>query len=164
MLPYIGTLEKDNITYRERLLDNSLIVIERNLWFGSFDFRKTPEMQSMVQGQGIIDIVNTYLNLALRFGVVGLALFVAFFASALLSLRKTLRTFADKDEHLCRLGRSLLATLLGILVTIFTVSSITFIPVVYWSLAGVAVAYVQMVRRFKLAHAAGIVGVGLPAR
>lgn len=105
MLPYIGTLEKDNITYRERLLDNSLIVIERNLWFGSFDFRKTPEMQSMVQGQGIIDIVNTYLNLALRFGVVGLALFVAFFASALLSLRKTLRTFADKDEHLCRLGR-----------------------------------------------------------
>lgn len=58
----------------------------------------------------------------------------------------------------------LLATLLGILITIFTVSSITFIPVVYWSLAGVAVAYVQMVRRFKLAHAAGIVGVGLPAR
>jgi len=164
MLPYIGNLEKDNITYRERLLDNSLIVIKRNLWFGSFDFRKTPEMQSMVQGQGIIDIVNTYLNQALRFGVVGLGLFVAFFACAVLSVRKTLRTFTDKDDEMCRLGRSLAATLLGIMVTIFTVSSITFIPVVYWSITGVAVAYVQMVRRHKLAHTADIVRAGLPAR
>lgn len=41
----------------------------------------------------------------------------------------------------------LLATLTGILVIIFTVSSITFIPVVYWSIAGLGVAYIQMVRR-----------------
>ena len=63
MLPFIGNLEKENITYRERLMDNSWIVIQRNPLFGSFDFRNTPEMQSMIQGDGIIDIVNTYINL-----------------------------------------------------------------------------------------------------
>ncbi|MNC40799.1 hypothetical protein D3C75_895330 [compost metagenome] len=56
-------------------------------------------------------------------------------------------SFADKDDERRQLGRVLLATLIGILVIIFTVSSITFIPVVYWSIAGLGVAYIQMVRR-----------------
>jgi len=43
LLPFIGSVEKENITYRERLIDNSLIVIERNPWFGSVDYRRTPE-------------------------------------------------------------------------------------------------------------------------
>lgn len=33
----------------------------------------------MIQGQGIIDIVNTTINVALQVGLVGLTLFVAFF-------------------------------------------------------------------------------------
>lgn len=147
LLPFIGTVDKDNITYRERLMDNSWIVIQRNPLFGSFDFRNTPEMQSMIQGEGIIDIVNTYINLALRVGLVGLGLFVAFFAAVLHGIRKAMRSFPDKDDERRQLGRALLATLVGILVIIFTVSSITFIPVVYWTIAGLGVAYVQMVRR-----------------
>nr|WP_225777942.1 O-antigen ligase family protein [Pseudomonas sp. Marseille-Q3773] len=147
LLPFIGTVDKENITYRERLMDNSWIVIQRNPLFGSFDFRNTPEMQSMIQGEGIIDIVNTYINLALRVGLVGLGLFVAFFAAVLHGIRKAMRSFPDKDDERRQLGRALLATLVGILVIIFTVSSITFIPVVYWTIAGLGVAYVQMVRR-----------------
>ena len=139
LLPFIGNLEKENITYRERLMDNSWIV--------------TPEMQSMIQGEGIIDIVNTYINLALRVGLVGLTLFVGFFVSILFGLRKALRAFPDRNEEGRLLGRALLATLLGILVIIFTVSSITVIPVVYWSIAGVSVAYIQMVRRARQAEA-----------
>lgn len=149
LLPFVGNLEKENITYRQRLLDNSWITIQRNPLFGSFDFRSTPEMQSMIQGEGIIDIVNSYISMALRFGLVGLALFVAFFASVLLAIYKALRAFPDKEDEHRRLGRSLLATLLGILVIIFTVSSITVIPVVYWSVGGLGVAYVQMVRRLR---------------
>ncbi|MFG0500283.1 O-antigen ligase family protein [Pseudomonas sp. YQ_13] len=147
LLPFIGNLEKENITYRERLMDNSWIVIQRNPLFGSFDFRNTPEMQAMIQGDGIIDIVNTYINLALRVGLIGLGLFVAFFAVVLLGIRRAMLSFADKDDERRQLGRVLLATLIGILVIIFTVSSITFIPVVYWSIAGLGVAYIQMVRR-----------------
>ncbi|MFK0310277.1 O-antigen ligase family protein [Pseudomonas sp. NPDC090233] len=151
LLPFIGSVDNENITYRERLLDNSWIVIQRYPLFGSFDFRNTPEMQSMIQGEGIIDIVNTYINLALRIGLVGLSLFVGFFACVLLGIRKTLRTFTDRDDPYRELGRVLLATLIGILVTIFTVSSITVIPVIYWSIGGLGIAYIQMVRR--LAHA-----------
>lgn len=147
LLPFIGNLEKENITYRERLMDNAWIVIQRNPLFGSFDFRNTPEMQSMIQGEGIIDIVNSYINLALHVGLVGLGLFVAFFAVVLRGLYKAMRSFDDKDDERRQLGRVLLATLIGILVIIFTVSSITFIPVVYWSIAGLAVAYTHMVRR-----------------
>jgi len=164
LLPYIGNIEKENITYRERLMDNSWIVIQRNPLFGSFDFRNTPEMQSMIQGEGIIDIVNTYINLALRIGLVGLALFVGFFACVVLGIRKTLRTFTDRDDPYRELGRVLLATLLGILVTIFTVSSITVIPVIYWSVGGLGIAYIQMVRRLGQADATQPANVSLQPR
>ncbi|MCU1761126.1 O-antigen ligase family protein [Pseudomonas sp. 14P_8.1_Bac3] len=148
LLPFIGSVDVDNITYRQRLFDNAIIVIQRNPLFGSFDYRNTPEMQSMIQGEGIIDIVNTYIGVALSFGLVGLTLFVAFFATVLLGIRKAMRSF-PKDDETRRLGRALLATLVGILVTIVTVSSITIIPVVYWSVAGLGVAYIQMTRRLK---------------
>ncbi|WP_283180692.1 O-antigen ligase family protein [Pseudomonas svalbardensis] len=149
LLPFIGTVEVENITYRQRLIDNAVIVIQRNPWLGSFNFRSTPEMQSMIQGQGIIDIVNTYIGIALSFGLVGLTLFVVFFVSVLQGIRKGMRSFPNEDDEARRLGRALLATLAGILITIVTVSSITVIPVVYWSVAGLGVAYAQMARRLK---------------
>jgi O-antigen ligase len=93
--------------------------------------------------------VNTYINVALQVGLVGLTLFVAFFVTVLLGIRKAMRSFPDKDDERRRLGRALLATLAGIMVTIVTVSSITFIPIVYWSVAGLGVAYVQMARKLK---------------
>ncbi|WP_449432907.1 O-antigen ligase family protein [Pseudomonas putida] len=164
LLPFVGTVDNDNITYRERLLDNSWIVIQRYPLFGSFDFRNTPEMQSMIQGEGIIDIVNTYLGLALRIGLVGLGLFVGFFACVLLGIYKAMRTFADKDDPLRRLGQALLATLVGILVIIFTVSSITVIPVVYWSIGGLGMAYIQMVRGFAHNPARHVAGADLQPR
>jgi len=149
LLPFIGTVEVENITYRQRLIDNAVIVIQRNPWLGSFDYRSTPEMQSLTQGQGIIDIVNTYIGVALSVGLIGLALFVLFFISVLQGIRKGMRSFPNKDNEARRLGRALLATLAGILITIVTVSSITVIPVVYWSVAGLGVAYAQMARRLK---------------
>ena len=147
LLPFIGTTEKGNIDYREKLIDNSMIVIERNLWFGSRDFLDTPEMEAMRQGQGIIDIVNSYIAVALKTGVVGLALFGGFFLVTLTGIFRAMRSLADRDGETYVLGRMLLATLLATLLIIFTVSSIAFIPLVYWSLAGMGVAYVQMVRR-----------------
>jgi O-antigen ligase len=146
LLPYIGTTETGNITYREDLFANAMIVIKRNPLLGSIDYLNTSEMQSMMQGQGIIDIVNSYLAIALESGLIGLLLFASFFTTIALGIRKALRTFPYKDDEAPRLGRALLATLIGVLVTITTVSSISVIPVVYWSLAGLGVAYIQMVR------------------
>jgi O-antigen ligase len=161
LLPFIGTVDVENITYRQRLIDNSVIVIQRNPWLGSFDYRNTPEMQSMIQGEGVIDIVNTYIALALDIGLIGLTLFVVFFATVLLSIRRAMRSVPNKDDEARRLGRALLAVLAGILVTIFTVSSITVIPVVYWSVAGLGVAYAEMVRRLKRTETASTASANL---
>lgn len=144
-LPFIGSIEKGNIDYRQQLLNNSIIIIERNFWVGSTDYLKTPEMQAIMQGQGIIDIVNTYLEIALDKGILGLSLFAFFFLSVLSGVHRAMRQLSANDNDMRQLGRSLFATLVGILVMIFTVSSITIIPIVYWSIAGLGVAYIQMV-------------------
>jgi hypothetical protein len=147
LLPFIGSVDKFNIDYRDKLIDNTLIVIDRNPWFGSVDFARAPEMQEMIQGEGIIDVVNTYLLMALQIGYVGTGLFVGFFVLVGWSIFAGFRRLPEKggEEHL--LGRALLAALLAVLLIIFTVSPITVIPVVYWSVAGLGVAYTQMCRR-----------------
>jgi O-antigen ligase len=147
MLPFIGNVEKENIDYRQRLFANSVIVIERNPWLGSVNYRQAPEMQELQQGQGIIDIVNTYLGVALESGLVGLSLFTGFFVAVLWGIYRGLRHIRDKTDECHLLGRALLATLVAILVILVTVSSITVIPIVYWSVAGVGVAYSRMVQR-----------------
>ena len=147
LLPFIGTTEKANVDYRQDLLTNSMIVIQRNPWFGSVNYLETPEMQAMLTGGNIIDVVNTYIGVALQNGFVGLGLFVGFFALVVISVYRAMSSLPDKDSEERLLGRALLATLLAILVIIFTVSSITVIPIVYWSVAGLCVAYTQMVKQ-----------------
>ena len=149
LLPFIGSMDKGSVDYRSDLLTNSMIVIQRNLWFGSNNFLDTPEMEALRQGEGIIDIVNSYIGITLEYGVVGLGLFVSFFALVLLGIFRAMRSISDKSSEEYLLGRVLLSTLLAILVTIFTVSSISLIPIIYWSVAGLGVAYVQMVRKMQ---------------
>jgi hypothetical protein len=60
-----------------------------------------------------------------------------------------MRSIRDINSEERLLGRALLATLLAILLIIFTVSNISFIPIVYWSVAGLGAAYAEMVRRQK---------------
>ncbi len=147
LLPFIGTTEKATIDYRDQLLTNSLIVIQHNPWFGSINFRDEPEMVAMRQNNGLIDIVNAFVAIGMESGLVGLGLFVAFFALTLLGIYRAMHLISDKDSEEYLLGRALLATILGIMVTIGTVSSITIIPIVYWSVAGLGVAYAQMIRK-----------------
>ncbi len=147
LLPFIGTTEKANIDYRQDLLTNSMIIIQRNPWFGSVNYLETPEMQAMLTGGNIVDVVNTYIGVALQNGFVGLGLFVGFFTLVVIGVYRAMHSLSDKDSEEYLLGRALLATLLAILVIIFTVSSITVIPIVYWSVAGLGVAYVQMLRK-----------------
>jgi O-antigen ligase len=169
LLPFIGSTEKGSVDYRQNLLNTSIIVIKRNPWFGSVNYLDTPEMESIRTGEGIIDIVNSYLQIVLETGLVGLGLFVSFFALILLGIYRTMRSIRDQNSEERLLGRALLATLLAILLIIFTVSSIAIIPIVYWSVAGLGVAYAIMVRKqrweARLKHAHSLKkNSGLPER
>ncbi|MDP3715626.1 MAG: O-antigen ligase family protein, partial [Burkholderiales bacterium] len=147
LLPFIGSASTDNVDYRQRLAEISMQVIMENPFFGAFDYFYSPAMQELRQGQGIIDIVNTSLAIGLGSGLVGLALFAGFFVTVAIGIFKGMRLRADRNDESYALGQCLLATLLGIMVMIATVSSITVIPVIYWSVAGLGVAYARMLRK-----------------
>jgi O-antigen ligase len=152
-LPFIGSVDEENITYRQRLLEVAIQVISQNPLFGAIDASYLERMEELRQGQGIIDIVNTYVGVALSNGLVGLSLFSGFFIVVAFGIFKGMRNLTDrKSEHL-RLGRALFSTLIGILVIIFTVSSISVIPAIYWSVAGLGVAYARMLRLAKVSEA-----------
>jgi O-antigen ligase len=140
LIPFIGETERENIDYRGSLFDNSLPVIMRNPLFGSPDYINSPEMEAMRQGQGIIDVVNTYLQIALAYGLVTLFFFVAIFMSIGLKLLVFLRRSPDTSAEPVELCRSILAIICGIMVTIATVSSVSYVPIVYWCFAGVGSA------------------------
>lgn len=144
LLPFIGENEAGSVEYREDLLTQALPVIERNFWFGSTDYLFAPEFQIMYSG-GIIDIVNTYLGVALDYGMVGLGFFAGAFILATLNTVQAIRRVRRGHGPAILLGRSLLAVLLSIMLTIYTVSSIGAVPIVYWLFLGMCVAYHQMV-------------------
>jgi O-antigen ligase len=150
ILPF-ASIDPESVDYRQQLFENAVKTIARNPWLGSKDYWYAPEMQALIQGQNIIDIVNHYLKIALDSGLVGLALFVAFFAVILLALRRVIRFDAVRDPDLGTGARAVLATLVAILATIATVSSIGFIPYIYWSCAALGVAFVRIAHRQRMA-------------
>jgi hypothetical protein len=150
MLPFVGQVDAGNVDYRSDLLTNAMIVIGRYPFFGSMHYLQEPELRAMIQGDGIIDIVNSYIAVALDYGLVGLALFAGVFLTSLLQLRRARRTLKAVHPEADLLARVLLVTLSAVLLIIFTVSSITAIPVVYWCFAGLCAAYALMVRSAAL--------------
>lgn len=142
LLPFVGEEEQGNVQYRADLLPASLPVIERNLLFGSSSFLEAPELRVMMQGEGIIDIVNSYLGVTLHAGLVGLILFAGIFLSSLQVLWRGMRwarQTADPDGF--ALGRALFASVVSIMFIIVTVSSIFAVPVIYFSVVGISCAY-----------------------
>lgn len=146
LIPFIGNVDTANIDYRQRLMLNAAQIIWQYPWLGSVDYLDRLADMGMKQGQGIIDVVNTYARVALRSGLVGLACFAGVLLTAWLAAlraRKMSRRAGERDS--ADLGRGLAAAQLAVIVTIGTVSSIGVIPWVYWCLAGMLVAYARVV-------------------
>ncbi len=149
MLPFVGTGEAGTVTYRQRLLEVFVPIILNNPFSGASNYLNSAAAESLRQGEGIIDLVNTFLAVGLKSGLVGLGLFVGVFLAAMLDIWRRMRLNGDRTTEDYRLGLTLLSVIIGVLVIIFTVSSITVIPYIYWLLCGLGVAY-----RFALAPSA----------
>lgn len=143
-LPFIGTVDSFNVLYRQRLLDVSIEVILQRPFFGAYDFMANPMLEQMRQGEGIIDIVNSYLGVALRNGLVGLALFLGFSLSVVWGIVRGIRLSPVDSEH-HRAGRALLAATAAAMVTIATLSLILTVSMTYFTVLGLGVGYWQMV-------------------
>lgn len=146
LMPFVGTVDALTVTYRQRLFEVSIEVIKQNLFFGNFNYMSLPAMQQLIQGQGIIDMVNTYVGIALASGIVGLALFSGFFIAIAAGIARCMHRLADLKDERHILGRALLSVLLGILIIIATASSAYIVPIIYWSVAGLGVGYARTMR------------------
>lgn len=146
LVPFFGTVEAGNVEYRQRLMENASILVWRHPLLGSPDYEQRLAEMGMVQGQGIVDVVNTYVQVALRSGLAGLALFGGVLAAALLAALRGRRLALRSGEPMAAdLGRSLAAAQVAVIVTIGSVSSIVVIPWLYWCLAGMLVGYGRVV-------------------
>lgn len=154
LLPFVGSVEAENVTYRSLLIDRALIVFWQNPIFGSLHYIYNPVLEEMRQGQGIIDIVNSYIGVALPYGLVGLLLFVAPSLYALQTSWTTSRRVAKADLTGEAAGRALAASMVGILVVIGTVSHYFHIPIVHWMVVSLCVAYTASAPGWRLGPAA----------
>ena len=144
-LPFFGSGGVESVTYRQRLFEVSISVLLQNPFFGAFDSLLNSALEELRQGQGIIDLVNSYIGVALSTGFIGLTLFVGIFFTAAISVLRARRYVMIVDPDGEALGRSLLATLAGIMITIATASNVNAISLVYWTVAGLCVAYVRVI-------------------
>lgn len=120
--------------YRVDLFHNSLIAIKDNIYFGSKFFIDHPALQASIQGQGIIDIVNSYVGFALNYGVPMLALLVLVLFKVIVRLVK-LRKQAENSQGAQLIewqARTILAIIVGAFIMVATVSLVDRIAQYLW--------------------------------
>lgn len=131
-----------NVIYRQRLLTESMALIQQSPWWGVPNY--VDQMQDLRQGEGIIDLVNTYLVVTLNVGCVGLIMYVVPFV---VSLWRGTRGKPAADIALRREGTVWLALTVAVLMAIFTVSPITIVqPIIIWT-AALAIGRMQELHR-----------------
>lgn len=145
-LPFIGKVDQFNVDYRDQLIHHSMLVIKKYPFFGSFEATYEPEMQEMVQGEGIIDLVNYYLQITLYTGIVGLTLLLSFFASFTVPLLKHINRFKDQTSLAYLFGKSLFTLLIGTFITIATLSALNMVNTTLFVLAGLTVSYIRVTK------------------
>ncbi|MBX2808510.1 MAG: O-antigen ligase family protein [Cellvibrionaceae bacterium] len=123
--------------YRLDLIMNSLNAVRANLLFGAADFLNDPTLEKSRQGEGIIDVVNLYLQVILKYGVVGLFLYIMSYLAIFYGVLKKKNVAGDDYKSL------LLAMIVLTMVFIGTCSDVSFIPwYIVWMLA-LSRAYIE---------------------
>lgn len=144
-MPLIGTSDQDTVDYRQQLWDTSMPLIRQNPLFGDPFVAKN--MESMRQGQGIIDIVNGYLFTALFYGLVGLFLQMAALLAGFLKTGATLWRVRSLDGDAGLLGAGLFAIFAG---SLFFIATAGYGPTTYL-LSALLLSYSRCVDRAPLA-------------
>jgi hypothetical protein len=142
VLPIMGNSTDFNIIYRQRLAERGWEIVLAHPLFG--DQFPWPEMADLRQGEGIIDIVNTYLGVALNYGLVGLFCFLGFILLGMAKVYARTRELVHSDPDLALFGTSLIACIAGTLVMIDSSSFNLGCEKIFYVLAGLATAYATL--------------------
>lgn len=140
MLPFFGgSVDNGSVAYRHELLDRAWQIIQESPFFGDQD--ALLKMQDLRQGEGIIDVVNTYVNVLLSSGFVGLSLFLGFILIALFKAYAVCRRYMVTDRDFSMLGASLVSCILGTLIMMMDASFGTTLERMFYVLAGLGAGY-----------------------
>jgi O-antigen ligase len=143
VLPFLGgTVDNFNVIYRQRLWERSWQIIQENPIWG--DPAAMLKMQDLRQGQGIIDLVNTYAGVLLGSGFIGLSLFLAFISSALFKTWLSSRRYMRASPDYGLLGGSLVSCILGTLLLIENGSFVGVSERMFYVIAALAAAYAYL--------------------
>jgi hypothetical protein len=143
-IPWFGGKADFNVTYRERLWDRSWQIIQESPLLG--DQGAILKMKGLRQGEGIVDLVNTYAGILLNNGFLGLALFLAFILTALFKTWAASRRAMSSDQDLCLMGAGLVACIIGMLVLFANGSFGSGPSKMFYAFAGFATGYSVLVR------------------
>jgi O-antigen ligase len=143
VLPFFGgQVDNFNVVYRERLFDRSWQIVQESPMLG--DQAALLKMQDLRQGQGIIDLVNTYMGILLENGFVGMTLFLSFILIALAKAWSSSRRSMQDDPDFGTLGASLVSCTIATLVIVENESFSGVTVVLFYALAALAVAYASL--------------------
>jgi len=143
VIPYFGgTVDSSNITYRERLADRAWQIVAESPLLG--DQYALAKMTDLRQGEGIIDLVNGYVDILLDNGFVGLTLYLSFVLLGTYRAWMVSRAIAQVGTELSHLAASIVACILG---TLLMITSDGRADVETCILTGLAVAVAAVARQ-----------------
>jgi O-antigen ligase len=142
VIPFMGgQVDNANILYREYLAQRSIQMVEEHPLLGDQDAYS--KMQDLRQGVGVIDFVNTYADVAVFYGLVGLGLFLGLILVGLYKTYRSLKAMRRLSPQLAVMGNSVAACIVGTMIMIYTSSFIFGYAQLFYVLAALAAGYVQ---------------------
>ena len=141
-LPFVGTVDAANVIYRQQFLEISWQLIKQNPFFGNPFILLY--LEDLRQGQGIIDLINTYTTIAMYYGLVGLSILVGFFLIGIWNVHRIVKQSAGSDPDKSLLGVSLIICMFGTLLMMAAGSFGTSLEKMFYVLAGLAAGYAQL--------------------
>ena len=146
MMPKFGDSENDgSVAYRQQLWDVSVEVWKQNFWFGDLHYIRNPMMEVMRQGEGIIDMVNTYAHIGLALGLLGLCLFAACALSCWAVASRAIPADHPDREALESFRKAMRACVFMVLVTYATVSEVGYASAFLWVFLGLSAGLPRLV-------------------
>jgi O-antigen ligase len=142
LLPFIGKTDAENIDYREQILETAIIMVQQKPLFG--DVHVLEHLEHLRQGQGIIDLVNVYAEMAMTFGLIGLGLFLTFLLSALGQGLALCWRSRKKDREMFLMTGAASLALMGSMLLLVAISNYLSVPLVYTALAATLVVMVRL--------------------
>jgi O-antigen ligase len=153
VIPFLGgSVDEDTITYRQHLLARAWEVIQQSPFLG--DQQALLKMEDLRQGEGIIDLMNGFMNVLLDNGFLGLSLFMGFILFGVLRGWTLSRERARAGPELASIGASLVACILGTLLMMWAGGLIVSTTCILVALAGSSAHLAQLELRSSLRGAA----------